>query len=365
MTELGVGRPRTARPLPFVPPTGDSSPVPPHIQGAEWQTESRARRHTGVRWGLRVLVVGGLAGAAWLLTGAAAHAADRVDGPDGSLLSSIVGADATAPVTGLLSAAAQPLEADRPDHHEHHVVTDILDVPRRAISRPAETVDEVTYGTKRTPVDAALGDVDRVLSQVTGTIRLTGGPETPQQSDVAADVATVDEIPADRPEPSPAELPRQADDKPASKPAPEPAGKPADVAIPATPTVAIPATMIAAVPATITKAPRGHKTSSPSAHRHRHHRVHAAHAAKVVAPETAEEDSKPSGDGPTAPLRLHLGDVSGTPTSSGSGTPTDGGSAAFLPAALANSTMVCHSAAIASDVEARRHDAEAPTVSPD
>ena len=157
MTGLGAGRAHAELPVPVVPPTGDSSPVPPHIQGAEWRTESRARRHTGSRWGLRVLVVGGLAGAAWLLTGAAAHAADRVDGPDGSLLGSVIGADTTAPVTGLLQAAVEPLEAERPDH-ERHVVTDILDVPRRVLSHPAETVDEVTHATIGTPVDAAVSD---------------------------------------------------------------------------------------------------------------------------------------------------------------------------------------------------------------
>jgi hypothetical protein len=62
---------------------------------------------------------------------------------------------------------------------------------------------------------------------------------------------------------------------------------------------------------------------------------------------------------------VHLGDVSGTPTSSWSGSPTEGGSAAFLPAAIASSTMACQRLPIASDVEVRRIDAEAPTVSPD
>src|SRR3954467_6307546 len=84
-------------------PAEVSTPLPPHIQGAE-------RRRS--RWGLRLLVVGGLAGAAWLLTGAAAHAADPNGEPDGSLLGAVFGGDATAPVSGLLTAAAQPLEAE-------------------------------------------------------------------------------------------------------------------------------------------------------------------------------------------------------------------------------------------------------------
>ncbi|MEU8816420.1 hypothetical protein [Actinoplanes sp. NPDC048796] len=348
MTGLGVGRTRTAYPLPIVPPAGESTPVPPHIQGAEWRSERRARRHTGSRWSLRVLVVGGLAGAAWLLTGAAAQAADRVDGPDGSLLGSVIGADTTAPVTGLLQAAVQPLESEQPDH-QRHVVTDILDVPRRVLSHPAETVDEVTDDTD--PVDAAVSDVDQVLSGVTGTIRLIGGPETPQRLTAVTDAVIETESPAaERPEPSEEERP-------------QPAGEPAHAAamspVPITKTFRAPvAGHHAAMPVK-----RDKVSSAPPAHRHHHH-ARAAQAAKVVAPERAGEESTPGGDEPAAPLRLRLGDVSGTPTT-GSGTPTEGGSAAFLPAAIAGSAMASHLAAIASDVEARQHDAEAPTVSPD
>ncbi|MFF5084757.1 hypothetical protein ACFY36_47610 [Actinoplanes sp. NPDC000266] len=343
MTGLGVVRSHATLPGPIVPPAGDSTPVPPHIQGAEWRTESRARRHTGSRWGLRVLVVGGLAGAAWLLTGAAAHAADRVDGPDGSLLGSVIGADTTAPVTGLLQAAVQPLEAERPDHERP--LTDILDVPRRVLSHPAETVvDEVTDDHTGTPVDAAVSDVDQVLSDVTGTIRLIGGPETPQRLAAVTDAVTETESPADdRPAPSDEERQQPVD---------------AGTASPVT-TFRAPVTgHRAAVPVK-----HGKVSSARSAHRHHHH-ARAAQAAKVVAPDRAGEESTPGDDEPAAPLRLRLGDVSGTPTS-GSGTPTEGGSAAFLPAAIANGTMASHLAAIASDVEARQHDAEAPTVSPD
>jgi hypothetical protein len=96
--------------------------------------------------------------------------------------------------------------------------------------------------------------------------------------------------------------------------------------------------------------------SHRTAHRYRTTRPAA------TARATASEGS-PGGDGSTAP-QLHLGDVSGTPTS-GSGTRTDGASAAFLPDAIANSTVACHLLAIAADDQVRRHDAEAPTVSPD
>src|SRR5882724_3764635 len=144
MTGQGVERtPRTAYPMPSVPPAGVSALMPPHIQGAERRTESRAPGRRSTRWGLRALVIGGLAGAAWLLTGAAAHAADRADGPTGPLLGSVVDGGAIAPVTGLLTAAAQPLETVT-QAHRHHVVSDVLDVPRRVIARPAETLTEVT-----------------------------------------------------------------------------------------------------------------------------------------------------------------------------------------------------------------------------
>jgi hypothetical protein len=84
--------------------------------------------------------------------------------------------------------------------------------------------------------------------------------------------------------------------------------------------------------------------------------------AEAATPDTARE-STPDGDGP-APAQGHLGAVSGLSTS-GSGVPTGGGSAALRPAAVAASTMAIHRLPIATDVEARRHDAEAPTVSPD
>lgn len=124
MTRPGVERmPRTAYPS---PPVGTFTPLPPHIQGAERRSEGRTRL-TALRRGLRVLAVGGLAGAAWLLIGAAAQAADRTDGPDGALLGSIVGADADSPITGLPQVADQPLENPGPAHHERDLAGDILD----------------------------------------------------------------------------------------------------------------------------------------------------------------------------------------------------------------------------------------------
>ncbi|MBU2669994.1 hypothetical protein KOI35_41460 [Actinoplanes bogorensis] len=354
MAELGVGRlSRAAFPLPSVSPAGDSTPLPPHIQGAERRSGNRAR-HTTSRWGLRVLVIGGLAGAAWLLTGAAAHAADRADGPDGSLLGSVLGADVTSPVTGLLQTAVQPLENSRPAHHEHQThelraVTDILDVPGRVLTRPA-AVDRVTHGSSRTTVDAFTG-VDEILGEVAAPLRLDGEPAPDQRLDNAElPEPSGDTRPVDDERPPVAESPQIAEET-----AEEPSEQPAE---PSTTIDRVRPTPVVGHPAAV-PVRHGKVTSASSAHRH--HRT--AHAVNAV-PETAQEDSTPGGDGPAAPLRLHLGDVSGTPTS-GSGTPTEGGSAAFLPAAIANSTMARHRPAIVSDVEVRRYDAEAPTVSPD
>jgi len=356
MTGLGVERmPRTACPQPSGSLAGVFSPLPPPIQGAERPTERRAGR-TGFRWALRALVVGGLAGAAWLLTGAAAQAADRVDGPVGSLLGAVVESDTTAPVTGLLTAAAQPLELTRPAHqHRHHIVTDILDVPRRVLARPAKALDEVAHEPGGTTVDAVIGGADQVLREVAGPLRLTGG-STATQHRLTAVTVTGTRIPrpaAEHPRHPAGALVHVVD-------GPDRAVATSRATIDA---VAVRRSMIgttlrgpaAGVLRTAVPVRHGKAASTRSPHRSKP----AAHPATAV-PATGDT---PGGDGPTDGW-LHLGNVSGTPAS-WSGTPTEGGSAAFLPAAIASSTMVCQRLPIASDVEVRRTPAEAPTVSPD
>ncbi|MGX6605440.1 hypothetical protein ACWKSP_25400 [Micromonosporaceae bacterium Da 78-11] len=175
MTQLGVERtPRTAYPLSSVSPAGVSTLMPPHIQGAERRMERRVRT-TGSRWGLRALVIGGLAGAAWLLTGSAAHAADPDSEPSGLQSGFVAGGESILPVTGLLRTAAQPSEYGRPAH-QHHVVADILDVPHRVVTRSPAMSGEVTHRTIRNVVDAVLNDVDQILRHVAGSRRLTDGP---------------------------------------------------------------------------------------------------------------------------------------------------------------------------------------------
>jgi hypothetical protein len=356
MTGLGVERLRTAFPL-SVPPAGVSALMPPHIQGAERRTERRERR---TRWGLRVLVVGGLAGAAWLLTGAAAHAADRTDGPTGSLLGSIVGDGESSPVSGLLTAAAQPLESVSPVH-QHHVVAAVLDLPRQVLTRPAKRHGDKDHDHARTPVDVAVGAVDHVLGEVAGPIRLTGGPATTHQLLASpAEPAVSDSFPVPDLPPDPATTPVRPDEEPPPAALTPAAETPRIDPVTSSASNPIPATLPAPATAPRASAPTRQVkvVSLPPVH-HRHRGASATHV-----PATASEEN-PGGDVPAAPLQLHLGDVSGTPATSGSGTPTEGGAPAFLPTAIADSTMASHLLPITSDVEVRRHDAEAPTVSPD
>ncbi|WP_433372621.1 hypothetical protein ACQPZX_00155 [Actinoplanes sp. CA-142083] len=350
MTGMGVERIARAAYLPSVSPAAAPAPLPPHIQGVE-------RRRS--RWGLRLLVVGGLAGAAWLLTGAAANAADRTGEPDGSLLGTVVGGDATAPVTGLLTAAVQPPEAV--PAHRHHVVADILDVPRRVLTHPVEAVSEVTHGHTGTTVDTTVGGVATVLREVAGPLRLTGGPDLAPQRVIATVTDTVVAVPD-------AHLVDERPQQPAVSPLPAETGIPeTPAAVDAAPMA--PAQVSKAMPAPAAVAVRAgaviRHTKAASHHlAHRHRAAHPAVTERATAGETWPAGDGPDGDGPAAPLQLHLGDVSGTPTT-GSGTRTEGGSAAFLPAAIVSSAMACHPLPIVSDVEVRRHDAEAPTVSPD
>jgi hypothetical protein len=336
--------------------TGASVPLPPPSQEAERRTERHSRRIGYARWGLRALVVGGLAGAAWLLTGAAAQAADRADVPVGTLLGSaldgsIVDSSASngssvadrsfldlgttaAPVRSVLKAAARPLEAARPAG-KHQVVDDIVDVPRRVLTRPAETIDELVNGSSGTPADAVIDGVDQVMRGTAGPIRLTGGPADTQQRHTAA-----------------------TDDVVATMPPPAASPSPASALVP-TPD----AEQLQQPPVQTRLFVPAHHAKARSARSSVQHRTITAHAV-TAEPETATTEDTPGGDGPAAPLRQHLGDVSGTPTT-GSGTRQEGGSAAFLPATIASSTTAWHPLPIASDVEVRRHDAEAPTVSPD
>jgi len=273
MADREVGRtPRTMVPLrPLSPPAGVTALMPPHSQGAERRTERRAR-HAGLRWGVRVLVIGGLAGVAWLLTGAAAHAADRDPEPSGpGLLGSV------------LQAAVQPLESE-PAHHQYDSAA-LLDAPVRVLTRPVAAL---------TKDQDALDGVGRVVREITGPLRLTGGPADSSLAGVTDRLTTP--------------LRRITGILPNAAVPIRPAPRPAPVA--------------GSVP-----------------------------------------ESPPGGDGP-APQQGCLGAINGVPAA-GSGTGTEGGSAALLPATIADGSTAYRRLSNATDVDVRRHVAEAPTVSPD
>ena len=336
MTGWGVERmPRTAVPASSVVPTGDSTLMPPHSQGAERRMERRAGR-----WGLRALVIGGLAGAAWLLTGAAAHAADRDPAPEGSLLGSsllgpVVDGDTAEPaVHRVLHAVARPLESED-TAHQHHGSASILDIPARTLT---STLGETTrLHVRKTDADSALGGVDRVVRELTGPLRLTGGPGDSSPGAVNAPL-TKDLRPVADLLPH-AAMPAMTTQRPVAAP----------VAHRSTPA------------SSVTDVLPMFRTAHPSTAGSTVVRQHVV--AQAAEPEASVRETTPGGDGP-APLQVRLGAVSGVSTS-GSGAPTEGGSAAFLPAAVAAGTMAFHRPPIATDVEVRRHDAGAPTVSPD
>jgi hypothetical protein len=319
---------------------GGSPLMPPHSQGAERRTERRAGR-TGSRWVLRALVIGGLAGAAWLLTGAAAQAA----GPDpepvtgsffGTVLDDVVPATGNEPMVGeLLKAAVQPLESV-PENH-HRVLTLPAD-PDRVLSEPMQADDE------------ALGEVLRTAPE---TLRTSSGdPDDQAQPEIEGDAAESMAEPAAPAPATPAavptrtitELPGHAD-----------SAGPARLGEVRSVRKASGSTRAGRAQAGVTPA-RNAKAHSRS-HVHRH-----APAARPDAPEALREDV-PGGDGP-APARTNLGAVSGIPAG-GSGGSSEGGSSAVIPSGTANGSVACHRCPVAPDVDARRNDAEAPTVSPD
>jgi hypothetical protein len=91
--------------------------------------------------------------------------------------------------------------------------------------------------------------------------------------------------------------------------------------------------------------------------------IHPHSASHPVAEPDTVREVPYGGDGP-APQQGQFGAVNGLSTG-GSGAPTVGGSAAFLPASVAASSMAFHRLAQPTDVEVRRSDAVAPSVSPD
>ncbi|MFC7528959.1 hypothetical protein [Actinoplanes sp. GCM10030250] len=330
---------------------GDSALMPSQSQGAERRTERRAGR-----WVLRALVVGGLAGAAWLLTGTAAQAADQESEPSGSLLGSALRSVATvsgedAAVGELLKAAVQPLES-APKSHRRHAVTSILTAPERVLSGPVETLDEVVHDG--TAIDAE--PAGAVLRTVTAPLRTSGGPAGHRTGTEPAEPAAE---PVTEPEPAeitPAEAPVDVAPVTATDGAKDRNG--AARARPLPPSEPLAATSDST---RVSRTPAAAKRIRYAEADSRSHVERHVPAARPAAPETIREDQP--GDGPE-PVRMNLGAVSGIPAG-GPGASPEVGSAALLPARVVNGAVDHHLRRPAPEVEVRRHDAEAPTVSPD
>jgi hypothetical protein len=340
---------RTADRAASVRPTGVSPLMPPHSQGAERRQEHRAGR-TGSRWGLRALVIGGLAGAAWLLTGAAAHAADRDPAGEGlslgpSLIGSVVhGDDHSAPVLDrVLKAAVKPLESD--PHRG----------PRSAVALPDELLGTQAPATRKNGAGSALGGIDSVVRELTAPLRLSGE---------AVDTRPVPPTDPQETEPQQAKPARHSGDPVAVSHEAAPDRSVVDP-VDADRSVADQLSTVVEQDGRVPAAAREHDRRNPVGRTvARQHTIAAdQHPAAATAADPETVSDTPGGDGP-APLRVHLGAANGVPAS-GPSTATEGGSAAFLPAKVADSTVACHRLPIAADVEVRRHDAEAPTVSPD
>ena len=362
MTRWGVEREqRPARRASVVSPAGASALMPPPSQGAERQRRRSGR--TGSPWGLRVLVVGGLAGTAWLLSGAAAQAADRDPATD--LLGAVVHDITAAPHGGAADQRSAKEQGKHSEADRLHGVLPVVDRVLRTAVQPLEpggrhdlgavttipkrlvgTAGDVAGGT----IDAAAPGTGRVIRDLTAPVRLPGEAVQPGQTTPVAAAPEEDRpepgrgTTASGPEPTePVTVPVGADRPQGEQPtAGQPRGERSTAGVP--------------------RDEQRHVTAEPAATRDTVGKTEVRHPdADSVATHGPVRET-PDGDGP---VRVHLGAANGAPAS-GSGTTTDSGpTAAVLPPAIADSTTACRLLPIATEVEVRRHDAEAPTASPD
>jgi hypothetical protein len=319
---------------------GSTPPPASQVEGR------RARRH-GAGWGIRTLLVGGLAGAAWLLTGAAAQAAEQHTPADAAQR----GSSAVSFVDGLgtgvdeLRAGLSTVDtlrdsvtnrttttSTRPAHQPSgdsgpvdSIAGDLLDasggVPgvAKVLAAPFRLIDGPA---RTTAVLAAVRDADpivRRLRPVTDLLQ-TAEPATAAMSD--ADLTALAFAPA-RP-PAPATSVLTAD------------GATTEI-----------------LPAVATAGESGGMLALQ--------RFAAAHLPDALSTLTGA-DPAPTGPEP-APLQAHLGAVSGASTA-GSGAPSDGGTAT-VPSSVVDSVVADHRLPVTTDVEVHGVLVEDPTVSPD
>jgi hypothetical protein len=358
--------------------------MPPASQGVEQRSERHAGR-TGSRWGLRALVIGGLAGAAWLLTGAAAHAADHtsadpargglsIPAPGPLVPGSFVPGPGNGAVERTVQHVGQATHAVTAAHRPARTdaATDVT--PPAGVTPRLTSIVVKPANQQVTTVDTAVRNTDDtavggVVRELTAPLRLTGGPVTLDPVTRIVTPTTAPLVQTLRPVTGPphhAAVPAPVASRPATSAGPvgsvtvarphrisptgsmSPTGAPAVVQLPA-----VDSTGSIAV---------GSDVRTDIAGTWRRILVVDRHTAATTArPDGAR---RAPGNPEPAPLRVQFGALCGTSTS-GSGTPSEGGSAATLPAAVMAGTVACHRLPIATDVEVRRYDAESPTASPD
>lgn len=366
------------------------------------RTKRAASRPAHVRIGLRVLAVGGLAGAAWLLSGATAHAAEAAlpaeDAPADLSVVSLVSGPGAATV---LSPLADTVETAL-------VATDLVHVGRASTvvlpsataasstpvtSQPAAGPDGDQGGTARVaagqPVSAEapaarpsdtrgragasdgvlLGAV-RGLTTPLGLSGVLAGPSgllTPLTRAVDPVVAPLDGVlrpvtgallTAAQPVTTTlGSVTRMAFGA-------EPAAQRAYDLIPgATPVLGAGAVPVQTGPAALGARTVGLtevSTDSFSGDR----RYAGTELRSAASPVERPGGGKLPDRHYPAPLRALLGAGAGIPAG-GPGSHAEGGAFAVLPSSVVESTVAFHRLPVTTDVAVLRHEAEAPTVSPD
>lgn len=380
MTGSEVGR-LVRTPSSVVVPGTATPPPPSQVAG-----RSRGR---GFRLGLRVLVVGGLAGAAWLFSGAAASAAGNpasaAPSAGLSVVSLVNGLGNEADGRDITDAAANgtvPHGVQRPTGTAvggPKVATAALhgsaakgsgphsDRPARQPAGAAVLTDSITEPVPASPAPAVTDEILAATDGVEGLVkvlaapfRLTDGPARIQG--LLAPLPTTEPIVQGlrpftdllRAAADPAIAQPHADLSAVSFAPAAPSRLPVNQALSADGVPALPLASAAFV--------RDGQRAAGGASLLALQRFAAAHLPDALSATTGVEDAPRSPD--PAPLRGHIGAVSGAPSSS-SGASWEGGSSATVPSSVVGSAVAGLRLPAAASVEVRRHDAEAPTVSPD
>lgn len=367
------------------------------------RTQRTATRPAHVRLGLRVLAVGGLAGAAWLLSAASAHAAEAAlpteDAPADlsvvSLVAGPAGSSALSPIAETLDTALVATDLVHVGRASTVVLPSAtaassVPVTSQPANRPGGDRDSSARGAAGEPAgakapaaapsnardragasDGALTGAVRGLTTPLGLTGALAGPTgllTPLTRAVDPVVAPLDRVL--RPvtgvlltaaQPVTAALGSVTRAAFGGDPAAQRGYELIPTTTPVLAAEAGPAqTGPAAVLGTRTVGYTEVSTGSLSGDR----RYAGTELRSVGSP-----DERPGGGNLPdrhypAPLRAYLGAGAGIPAG-GPGSHAEGGAFAVLPSSVVQSTVAFHRLPVTTDVAVLRHVAEAPTVSPD